>query len=117
MNPFAEIFGGNRYSSAMACLTNDTVIAALFVVSDAILATALMAVGYRLWSNRETGCYLLPYQCRMAFIIAVLLSVSYAVDVVTIFDGIYRVEVLLRGVIAGLASVFAFSFYVSDRGE
>lgn len=115
MNPFAEIFGGNRYSSTMACLTNDTVIAALFVVSDVILAVALMAVGYRLWINRETGCYLLPYQCRMAVIIAALMSVGYVVDVVTIFDGIYRVEVLLRGTVAGLASVFAFSFYVSAR--
>lgn len=115
MNPFSEIFWGDRYTAAMKCFTNDTVIAALYLVADSIIALALIVVTLQMWKNRATGFYLLSYQCKLSIAIAGLMALGYVVEMVTIFEGVYRVEVLIRGAIAGIIAVFAFSFYVSKE--
>jgi hypothetical protein len=48
-------------------------------------------------------------------LLALILSLGYAIDAFVIFDGAYRLEVVLRGATAGVASVLAFSLWARGR--
>ena len=82
----SDIFGTTRYVASMRCLTNDTVIASLYVISDAVLALSLIAIAYRMWSKHENGYLLLPFQCQLIAVCAALLAVGYVLDIVTLFE-------------------------------
>jgi hypothetical protein len=107
--------GSSRYAAALSCLTNDTVIASLYVIADSIISLAILACAVRMFVARERGFYLLPYQCRLTALLALILSLGYAIDAFVIFDGAYRLEVVLRGATAGVASVLAFSLWARGR--
>ena len=107
----SEWLGRSRYVAELTCLTNDSVIASLYVLADVLLGVSLLAAGLRVLHYRENGYWLYPFQVKLAGALAVLLAFGYFVDVLVIYEGVYRLEVVLRGAAAGVAVVFAFSFW------
>lgn len=107
--------GGGRYISEISCLTNDVMIVTLFVIADLILGLSLAAAALKIWRKRHVGYMLFPHQAQLAWVLGALLSASYFTDVLVIFDGAYRLEVLFRGAAAGVSTVFAFSFWIKRR--
>lgn len=104
--------GGSRYISEIACLTNDVTIVTLFVIADLMLGVSLAVASYKIFLRRKAGYILLPHQTQLGWVLGTLLSVSYFADVLVIFEGAYRLEVLIRGAAAGVSTVFAFSFWI-----
>ena len=104
--------GSSRYVNEITCLTNDSVIVVLYIVSDVMLGVALACASLKMWTKRKFGYMLFPHQVQLAWILGALLSFSYFVEILVIYEGAYRLEILFRGAAAGVASVFAFSFWI-----
>lgn len=102
----------SRYQAAINCFTNDSLIATLYVISDLVLCLALAAIAARMWRFRGNGYLLLPHQTKLAFVTGVLLSIGYLVNILAIYEDVYRYEIILRGAAAGVATVFSFSFWI-----
>jgi len=113
LNLIRELIDGSRYVASLSCLTNDPTITSLYVISDILLAVSMIAFGTRIFMLRHIGYYLFPYQCKMVALITVLIAVGSVFDVVTIFQAVYRVEVILRGATAGIASVLAVTCWMN----
>jgi hypothetical protein len=111
----AAWLGSSRYAATISCLTHDTVIASLYIIADVIVATSILACAAKMFVSRHRGFYLLPYQCRLTALLGVTLSLGYVIDALVLFDGAYRLEVVVRGATAGIASVLAFSLWVRER--
>jgi hypothetical protein len=104
-----DILRDSRYFSTMSCLTNDVVIASLYVITDILIAISMFALGLRVWMKRDGGYLLLPYQCRMLGLIGFLIALGAVMDLVTLFEGFYRLEIMVRGAVAGVSVVLAFT--------
>lgn len=107
----SDIIGTTRYDAAMKCLTNDAVIASLYVISDLILALSLVACAVRVWTKHEDGYMLLPFQCQLVAVCTMFLALGHFIDIVTLFEADYRLEVLTRAAAAGVSVIIAFSFW------
>ena len=107
--------GSTRYLDQMACLTNDTVIATLFFIADAVIGLSLAAIAARVWKFRTDGYFLLPHQVKLGVMLAVLMAIGYIIDLVLLFDGVRRLDAVVRGTTAGVAVMFAFSFWIRRR--
>lgn len=105
----SEILGSTRYASTMKCLTNDSLIASLYVIADVVILCSLMACGWRLWIKRADGYVFLPFQTKLVSIFIILVALSHLMEIVTLFEATYRLEVMLRAAAAGLSVIVAFS--------
>lgn len=110
-----NLFGSDRYRAVIQCYTHDTALVTLYMISDVIMFLSLTVVAYVFHKKRNEGYYFLPYQCAMAFAVVFLLATLFLIDVVTIFDGVYRIEIVVRGALSGVSVVFAFSLCCGRR--
>ena len=105
----SELLGSTRYAATMKCLTNDSLLASLYVIADIIIVTCLFACGWKLWTKRRVGYFFLPFQANLIAVCVVLMALSHLMEIVTLFDGAYRLEILLRGAAAGVSVIVAYS--------
>lgn len=106
----------DRYPSGVECLTNDLLIVSLYAIADVVIGLSLAAVVLRLWHFLGREYMLFAHQVRLLLCLFFSMTVGYALDLSVLFAGAYHLEVLSRGVTAGVAVVLAFSFWDS-RGR
>ena len=105
----SDLLGSTRYAATMKCLTNDSLIASLYVIADVIIVTCLLACGAKLWTKRRAGYFFYPFQANLIAICVVLIALGHLMEIITLFDGAYRLEILLRGAAAGVSVIVAYS--------
>jgi hypothetical protein len=106
----ADLLGASRYSQHAICLTNDPVMIFLFVTGDTITAASYFTIGLSLiyYRTRVVQFSVIARGLYGAFIF--LCGASHATEVLTMFTGIYRLDV---AVTAAMGVVSAFTAVVT----
>lgn len=108
----AELLGAGRYLDRMACLTYDPLIVTVYVVAGTITVVSLLIVANCLWRHRFDDNFRLTFAERMTMACLLgLMALTYFLDVVLIFEGLYRLDAAIRGLVAGAAGGVAISVF------
>lgn len=107
LKTIADWLGAERYSQHSVCLTNDPLIMTAFVASDLVTFLSYFTIGMTLivYRNRIvefTGPTRLLYG---AFIF--LCGLSHLTETLTMFVGIYRLDVAVTAAMAGVSAATA----------
>lgn len=109
LKTLAEILGSGRYVERLNCLTADPFIVTLYTVSGLVIGASFIAIASCLWLQRENGLRLTGAQCALTAILVGLLAVTHLMDVVLIYQSLYRLDVVVRGLVAGISATIAIS--------
>jgi len=110
LSQIAALLGAERYSQHAICLTNDPVMIFLFVSGDIITAASYFTIGLSLiyYRTRVVEFSVVARGLYGAFIF--LCGASHAAEVLTMFTGVYRLDVAIT---AAMAVVSAFTAVVT----
>lgn len=102
-----DLLGASRYAQHAICLTNDPLIMTVFVAGDLVTFASYFTIGLTLmlYHNRVvkfTGQARLLYG---AFIF--LCGLSHLTETLTMFVGIYRLDVVVTAAMAGVSAATA----------
>ena len=102
-----NFLGAERYSQHAICLTNDSLMIFLYVLADLSTWAAYFTIGLALLvTGRLPDTTLLRMKLLFgAFIF--LCGLSHLTMVMTIFSGVYRLDILVRAAMAGVSVVTA----------
>jgi hypothetical protein len=110
LKSLAETFGVGRYDERFECLTGDQLIVTAYVATELLTLLAFAAIAFCLWRHRFDHAFKLSLTERT--IMAVLLgmvALSNLLDIVLIFLSVYRLDVVMRGLVAGASIAVAIS--------
>jgi hypothetical protein len=114
-----NFFGAERYSQHAICLTNDPVMIFLYVLADLSTFAAYFAIGISLLVIRQVPRTRIRPSMRLLFGSFIFLcGLSHLTSVVTLFTGVYRLDILIRAAMAAVSVITAgmvVNDYLSDR--
>lgn len=107
LKTIADWLGAERYSEHAICLTNDPLMMTIYVAGDGVtfLSYVVMGTALIISRNREV---VLNGQTRLlggAFIF--LCGLSHLTDTITMFTGVYRLDVMVTAAMAGVSAATA----------
>lgn len=108
-----NFFGAERYSQHSICLTNDSLMIFLYVLSDMLIYASYFVIGIALMITGSLPSATLPYRRLIFGMFIFLCGLTHLTDVLVLFSGVYRLDVLVRAATAGV-SVIAALFVVQD---
>ena len=102
-----EVLGAERYAAHAICLTNDPVIIVPYQVGHVVTALSYFLMGGSLLATRHI---VIPMTLSIkalygAFIF--LCGLSHAFDILVMYTGIYRVDLLVTMAMAGVSAATA----------
>jgi len=105
----ADVLGAQRYDQHSICLTNDPLLIGIYTTSDFTIWLSYMMIGASLVVGRRRGIVPRPiaFDLFAAFIISC--GFTHATKLVTLYTGIYRLDVLVNlatAVISGFAMFY-----------
>lgn len=116
-----NFFGAERYSQHSICLTNDPVMIFLYVFSDLSTFASYFAIGLSLLFVARVPPARIRPPMRMLFGAFIFLcGLSHLTSVVTLFTGVYRLDILVRAAMAAVSVVTAVAViqdYVNGRRQ
>src|SRR5918992_1452378 len=98
-----NFFGAERYSQHSICLTNDSLMIFLYVVSDLVIFAAYFVIGIALLMTGRLPSTTLPYRRTIFGMFIFLCGLTHLTDVLVLFSGVYRLDVLVRAATAGVS--------------
>lgn len=104
----ANILGADRYSQHSICLTNDPLMIFLFTFGDLTIWGSYMVIGIALLSKRVNTMTLSPAALVLYGSFIFLCGLSHFAHVLTLFSGIYRLEVVIIATTAAVSVVTAY---------
>lgn len=120
-NDLLNFFGAERYSQHSICLTNDPVMIFLYVLSDLSTFASYFAIGLALLFVGQVPPGRVRPTMRLLFGAFIFLcGLSHLTSVVTLFSGVYRLDILVRAAMAAVSVVTAISViadYAAGRRE
>lgn len=108
MNWLLDILGDGVYYERLACLNFDPRIAAVYVACDVILVCSAIAIGGMLILRRDEITYVSPVARVMVALVILCMGLGYATSGLTIFIGVYRLDLAIKSAAAGLAGITAY---------
>lgn len=114
---FADFWGAERYSQHSICLTSDPVLIILYTASDLTIFFSYFSIGISLYSNRIVLAELNPVAILLYAVFIFLCGCTHFMDVVLLWTGMYRLDVLIRGVTAAVSAVTATYTVAALWGE
>lgn len=104
---FADVLGADRYYQHALCLTNDGVILILYVAADVTTFLSYFTIGTVLLSQKRHILELSPTALSMYGAFIFLCGLSHLTETLTLFWGIYRLDVLVSFAMAAVSAVTA----------
>jgi cell division protein FtsW (lipid II flippase) len=105
-----NFFGAERYSQHSICLTNDPLMIFLYVLSDLSTFASYVAIGVSLlFVSRVPPTRIRPPMRLLFGAFIFLCGLSHLTSVITLFAGVYRLDVLVRAAMAAVSVVTAIS--------
>lgn len=105
-----DFFGAERYSQHSICLTNDPIMIFLYVFSDLMTFVSYFAIGLSLlFVTRVPPARVRPTMRLLFGAFIFLCGLSHLTSVVTLFSGVYRLDILVRAAMAAVSVVTAIS--------
>lgn len=114
LKAIGEFLGQGRYVERITCLTADPLIITAYTMSGMVIAISLGIIGLCLWTHRARGIHLTARQAGLVAVLVMLMALTSVMDVVLIFQSLYRLDVVVRAFEAGIAAAIAYSI-VSGR--
>jgi hypothetical protein len=108
-----DFFGAERYSQHSICLTNDSLMIFLYVASDLTIFAAYFVIGIAMMMTGRLPSTTLPYRRTIFGMFIFLCGLTHLTDVMVLFSGVYRFDILVRAATAGV-SVMAAMFVAQD---
>ncbi|MGO8241356.1 hypothetical protein ELH77_19490 [Rhizobium ruizarguesonis] len=103
-----NFFGAERYSQHSICLTNDPVMIFLYVLSDLSTFASYTAIGISLLFMARVPPVRVRPSMRLLFGSFIFLcGLSHLTSVVTLFTGVYRLDILIRAAMAAVSVMTA----------
>ena len=116
-NWLVDALGSSRYSAHSICLTNDPVIILLYVVSDLTTAASYFLIGVKLFWYRTATVSFSPVTRGLYGAFIFLCGFSHFTETVTLFTGIYRLDVIVTGAMAGVSIATALTTFNDVSGR
>lgn len=114
-----NFLGAERYSQHAICLTNDPLMIFLYVMSDLTTFFSYFAIGLSLLLATRVPPERVRPSMRLLFGAFIFLcGLSHLTSVVTLFSGVYRLDILVRAAMAAVSIVTAVTVvhdYLSGR--
>jgi hypothetical protein len=118
-NNILNFFGAERYSQHAICLTNDPLMIFLYVLADLSTFAAYFAIGISLIFIKQVPRTRIRPSMRLLFGAFIFLcGLSHLTSVVTLFTGVYRLDILIRAAMAAVSVITAgmvINDYLADR--
>lgn len=118
-NDVLNFFGAERYSQHAICLTNDPLMIFLYVLADLSTFAAYFAIGISLLFIKQVPKTRIRPSMRILFGGFIFLcGLSHLTSVVTLFSGVYRLDILIRAAMAAVSVMTAgmvVNDYLADR--
>ena len=108
----ANFFGANIYAQHSVCLTADPAIMTLYVASDLSTWLAYFVLAGCLLIRRNRSFHLNSTATLMFGAFIGLCGLTHLTMTLTLFVGVYRLDVLMRAATAGVSVVTAYFFLV-----
>jgi hypothetical protein len=102
-----NFFGAERYSQHTICLTNDSLMIFLYVVSDLTIFASYFVIGIALMTTGRLPSTTLPFRRTIFGMFIFLCGLTHLTDVLVLFSGVYRLDVLVRAATAGVSVIAA----------
>lgn len=103
----ANFFGADRYQQHAICLTNDPILMILYVAADMATAVSYFVIGLTLLFKQAKGIAFSPAALKLFGAFIFLCGASHATMTLTLFSGMYRLDVLVRVAMAAVSSATA----------
>jgi hypothetical protein len=115
----ADALGASRYAQHALCLTNDPLLMILYVAGDLTTFLAYFVIGLVLISKKRHILELSPTALAMYGAFIFLCGLSHLTETLTLFTGIYRLDVMVTAAMASVSAVTAAYtvFGVLDAGK
>lgn len=109
----ADFFGAERYSQHSICLTNDPLMIGAYTIGDLVIWLSYTVIAGALVICRRRGITPRPLAFDLFASFIVLCGLSHLVKTVTLYTGVYRLDVLVVIATAGISAVSAWYTLVS----
>lgn len=105
-----NILGAERYMAHSLCLTNDPPIMVLYIMSDGATWLAYMIIGtaWLLDPNALDVAKMRPATRILFGAFIFLCGMSHFTMILTLFSGVYRLDVMVRVLMGAVSTVTAF---------
>ncbi|WP_407523686.1 hypothetical protein [Methylobacterium oryzisoli] len=104
----AGILGADRYAAHAICLTNDPIIMTVYIASDGMTALSYFVIGASLAIHRTVIAQFSPTAIGMYAAFIFLCGLSHLTMTLTLFTGVYRLDIAVRAAMAAVSAVTAF---------
>ena len=113
----ADLFGASRYAAHSLCLSSDPIIIRMFVGADASIAMAYYLIAFILWRVHSDPLRIMravvvvmrdPIFIKLFAWFILGCGSTHLTEVLTLYSGVYRLDVLARLLTAAVSVVTAF---------
>lgn len=116
-NWLVDALGSSRYSAHSSCLNNDPVILLLYVVSNLTTAASYVSIGLTLYWSRTATLSFSPVTRALFGAFIFLCGFSHFIETLTLFTGIYRLDVIVTGAMAAVSAATAITTFNDVTGR
>lgn len=119
----ADVLGAARYTDHAVCLKNDPVIISMYMIGNLTTAMSCVVIGVTLYFARivrRPTQQVLALKRALCIVFISLCGLSHFTEGMTMFSGVYRLDVIVTGVIAAAsaaAAAFTIMHVVRARSE
>ncbi len=96
MADIASMFGAGRYAEHAICLTNDPIMVWSYVTSDLVIWMSYMVIAGTLIWQRAHQVSMAPVSFSLFAAFIALCGITHLTDVLVIFSGVYRLDLMWR---------------------
>lgn len=99
-----EILGGDYYDSHSICLIGDPLMLFLYTVSDFSIFSSYLVISVTLWIGRNLKIQGRPLMAMLFAAFILSCGMTHASDVLTLYVGLYRLDIMIRIATAVISS-------------
>lgn len=103
----ANFFGADRYSQHSICLANDPIALILYVAADLTTWASYFAIGLTLLLKQARGIAFSRTALMLFGAFIFLCGLSHFTMVLTLFWGVYYLDIMVRALMAAVSAVTA----------
>lgn len=116
LHMIANWLGADRYSQHAICLTNDPVMMFLFIAGDLVTMLSYLIIGIALVVSRMQFVIFSPVTRGLYGAFIILCALSHGAKMLTMFSGMYRLEVVILAMTAVVSAYTAFFTWKETSG-
>lgn len=113
----ANFLGAERYSQHSICLTSDYLMLILYTASDLVIFASYGVIGFCLLSKRSIIAEMNSAALTLFGAFISLCAANHLTMVLTLFSGVYRLDIAVKAATAAVSAVTAFYTLVALYGE